>query len=95
MTANFTRKVQSTRDEFLRQLPDAIGAAPFQVMGDEIRIGVDPKLVKIKLTDLGIEDIGSLHLAMQQVDFHFEAMSEGEINAFMAHWDEQKVRMGG
>jgi hypothetical protein len=95
MTAGLTSKVQSTRDEFLRQLPDAIGNAAYRVQGDQIVVGSGAKVVKIQLTDLGIEDIGSLHLPMQQVDFSFEAMSDAEIDAFMTNWDEHKMRMGG
>jgi hypothetical protein len=87
--------VQLTREEFLRQLPDAIGDMSFRDEGNEIVIGDSTKSVRIKLADLGTEDIGSLHLPMQQVDFRFQNMATGEIESFMTRWDEHKLRMGG
>ncbi len=95
MTVNFSRKVQTTRDEFLRQLPDAVGEWPCRVEGDGVIIGKENQSVRLKLTDLGIEDKGSLHLPMQQVDFNFENMTVDDVQKFMTHWDEHELRMGG
>jgi protein involved in polysaccharide export with SLBB domain len=92
---SFSRKVQSTRDEFLRQLPDAAGGFKPQVDNDNLLLSDGTKIVHINLTDLGIEEKGSLDLPMQRVDFSFENMSDDDIAAFMTHWDEHELRMGG
>ena len=95
MDAILDRKVQLTRDEFMRQLPGAVGAAGYRADGEDIVIGEGNKLIRIKLTDLGIDELGSLDLPMQQVHFSFENMAEPEVEDFMAKWDTQKLRMGG
>ena len=95
MGSAFTRKVQITRDEFLRQLPGAIGGLDHRTNENDIVIGEGTKLIRIRLTELGVEELGSLELPMQQVDFTFENMAGGEIDTFMTRWDEHKLRMGG
>jgi hypothetical protein len=95
MASAFSRKVQLTREEFLRQLPDAAGVLDYRADGNDILIGDSTKLVRITLTDLGIEEMGSLDLPMQQVDFNFENMAGAEVETFMTRWDEHKLRMGG
>ena len=95
MASAFSRKVQLTREEFLRQLPDAVGDVDYRTDGDDIVIGDGSKLIRIKLTDLGIEELGSLDLPMQRVDFRFESMADFEVEDFMSRWDDHKLRMGG
>ena len=95
MTVNFSRKVQATREEFLRQLPDAVGEWPCRVESNGVVIGTGNQRVRLNLIDLGIEDKGSLHLPMQQVDFNFENMTVEDVQKFMTHWDEHELRMGG
>ena len=96
MSDHFTREAQLTREEFLRQLPGAVGDLKYRADGNSIVInGNANKLIRINLTDLGIEEKGSLDLPMQRVEFSFENMSDTEIDEFMANWDEHKLRMGG
>lgn len=95
MGSAFSRKVQITRDEFLRQLPGAIGGLDHRTNENDILIGDGEKLIRIRLTELGVEELGSLELPMQQVDFSFENMASGEIDRFMTPWDERKLRIGG
>lgn len=96
MASGFSRKVQLTREEFLRQLPDAVGGLAYRTDGDDIVvIGDGSKLIRIKLTDLGTEELGSLDLPMQRVDFSFESMADFEVEDFINRWDEHKLRMGG
>ncbi len=95
MSHEFSRKVQLTREEFLRQLPDAAGAMSHHMDGDQIVIEQDEKRIRINLVDLGIEELGSLDLPMQQVNFSFENMGTADIETFMTRWDEHKLRMGG
>ena len=95
MSLSLSRKAQITREEFLRQLPDAAGHMGHKVDGNDIVIGDGRQRVRIHLTDLGIEDKGSLELPMQKVEFNFENMSESDADEFMGHWDQHKLRMGG
>ena len=95
MASAFSRKVQLTREEFMRELRGAIGNLKYSTEGNDIVIGDGGKLVRITLTDLGIEDLGSLHLPMQRVDFNFENMNGTEADTFMTVWDGHKLRMGG
>lgn len=95
MGSAFSRKVQLTRDEFLRQLPDAAGSVEHRTEGNDIVIGDGGKLIRIRLTDLGVEELGSMDLPMQQVNISFENMAGSEIDRFMTRWDEHKLRMGG
>ena len=95
MAVALTREAQLTREEFLRQLPDAVGDMTHRVDGNDIVIADGSKLIRIKLTNLGIDEKGSLDLPMQQVDFSFENMTDIEIEDFMTRWDEHKLRMGG
>ena len=78
-----------------RQLPDAIDGLEYRVDGNEIASEDRSKLIRIHLTDLGIEDKGSLHLSMQRADFTFGNMSEPDIAAFMAKWEKNTLRLGG
>ena len=94
MDLAFTRDVQLTRDEFMRQLPSAIGDLNYSVDENDIAIG-DCKLIRIKLTDLGIDEIGALSLPMQRVNFSFQNMTGVEVEEFLTRWDQHKLRMGG
>ena len=95
MSLSLSRKAQITREEFLRQLPDAAGFMGHKVDGNDIVIGEGIKRVRIHLTDLGIEEKGALDLPMQKVEFIFENMTDADADEFMGHWDQHKLRMGG
>ena len=59
MAFALTREAQLTHDEFLRQLPDAVGADyEYRVENDDIVIMGGSKLIRITLTDLGVDHKG-------------------------------------
>lgn len=92
----FSHKVQLTREEFMRQLPDALGQLPFDDKGDRIVVDREGnQRIVISLKDLGIEEKGSLDLPMQEINFSFENMADDDVEAFMRRWEEHKLRMGG
>lgn len=96
MSTALLQKVQLTRDEFIRQLPDALGDMTYEDFGDRVVVsGGRGKKILISIKDLGIEEKGSLELPMQLVSFDFQGMLDDEIEAFMKHWEEHKLRMGG
>jgi hypothetical protein len=60
MTAALSREVQITKDEVLRQLPDAIEGRPFTVENGEIIVdATDNGRVRIVLTDKGDVEMGA------------------------------------
>ncbi|MBU1210763.1 MAG: hypothetical protein KJ587_05745 [Alphaproteobacteria bacterium] len=95
MTGVLIREVQIRKDEFIRQLPDAIGDFSYSVEGDEILLRDGDKRVDIKLVYQGDERVGPMELPVQQVHFVFENMSDIEARSFMERWDNHKMRMGG
>lgn len=96
MTQTIKRKVQITRDEFLRQLPNAIGDRTFKVTDDGATVHDGSKSVFIKLNSLGKKEMGELELPMQQIHFEFEGYSDNEAKDFMESYDAHKLRgMGG
>lgn len=96
MTAALTREVAITRDEFLRQLPDAIDGRQFNVDGDTITVDDDgSKQVIITLTEQETVQQGELELPRQQVDFEFKNFSDEEARMFMQTYDDHKMRVGG
>lgn len=90
------RKAQLTRVEFMRELPAAVGDCPWQEQDQAVVVSpARGQTVTIVLTDLGIERKGELDLPMLGIDFRFDGMSDDDIRAFLATWDEHKLRMGG
>ena len=95
MTADLTRKIQTTKDEFIRQIAGAAGGMGYSIQGNDVLLGKNGRSIKIHVTDLGVEEKGSLELPMQRVEFDFRNMSEPDIEAFLKIWDQHHLRMGG
>jgi hypothetical protein len=95
MAIKYTHDVQATRDEFLRQLPDAIHGLPHTVAHDRVTISDGDHRIHITLTDLGIEHLGALRLPMLRVAFAFEHMPEPAVATFIETWEKSTLRMGG
>lgn len=95
MTGVLVREVQIDREEFLRQLPDAIGDYSYEVDGNDIVLSDGDKRVDLKLVDKGEAEVGPMDLPIMQVHFLFENMNDAEARAFMENWDSHKLRMGG
>lgn len=88
-------EMTTTRTDFLRLLPAAVGHVAFAAEGDafvhrdgarEWRIGLQP------LPDLRI---GLIRLQRYRVDFSFAGWSEAAIDAFMARFELHFRRGGG
>jgi len=95
MTGLLIREVQIRQDEFIRQLPDAIGDFSYKVDGNDIVLSDGDKRIELKLVSEGDEKFGPMELPIQQVHFVFRNMSDVEARAFMENWDQHKLRMGG
>lgn len=92
---HFAREVQITRDEFLRQLPDAISHREYTLDGELVRVAEKNGAVWIRMSDLGEKHLGQLDLPMMRLDFAFEGMSPAEIDEFMDAYDLQTLRGSG
>lgn len=95
MSGVLIREVQISRDEFFRQLPDAIGDFSYAVEGNDVVLSDGEKHVELKLVSEGTEEVGPMDLPVHQVHFLFRNMSDAEARAFMQNWDDHKLRMGG
>lgn len=91
----FDREVNISRQDFMRQLPDAIGNREFDVEGNHVIVKDGDKRVRITLADEGIEEMGALDMPMKEISFVFDGYSEPEIEAFMDNYDEHTLRFGG
>jgi hypothetical protein len=92
---HLAREVQTSREEFLRELPDAISNREFTLNGDLIRIPENNGAVWIRMTDLGDKHLGQLDLPMMRLDFAFEGLSQAEIDKFMETYDVRTLRGTG
>ncbi|MBU2582173.1 MAG: hypothetical protein KJ622_10680 [Alphaproteobacteria bacterium] len=95
MSGVLIREVQISRDEFIRQLPDAIGDFSCSVDGEDIVLRDGDRRIDLKLVSQGDESVGPMELPMQQVHFVFQNMTDVEARMFMEQWDQDKLRMGG
>lgn len=96
MATALSREVQITREEFERQLPEAVDGRPVRRDGDAFVVdATDSGRVRIAVTNKGEKELGMLDLPMMQVDFAFENMSDEEARLFMQTYDTHKMRMGG
>ena len=91
---HLSREVQIDRDEFLRQLPGAIGGRAFSVDGDIITVPEGGGQVRIRLTQLKDKHLGQLDLPMMRIDFDFNGLWD-EIKAFMVDYDQRTLRGAG
>ncbi len=92
---HFTRDVQIDREEFLRQLPDAVDKRQFEIDGDIISIPEKDGAVHIRITDLGVKEMGELKLPMLRLDFAFQNMRDEDIDAFMDIYEQRTLRGSG
>ena len=94
MAITFSREMQFSRDELLREIPDAVGNRPHSVDGNQVTVDDGDKTIKIQLTDKGTNDLGSLHLPIEKVDFEFDGHSQQEVDQFMEHFDNATRKFG-
>lgn len=95
MSIRLSREMQLTREEFLRELPGAVGNMEHRLQGSKVIVGDGDRRIEIGLVDEGIRDLGSLHLPMEKIDFEFHGYNQDEINSFMHHFDVCTQRGGG
>ena len=87
--------VQATEEQFKDMLSGAFEDRPYEIDGNEIRLGGAGKPVHITLHDQPDRVLGSLDLPMEEVRFEFPDQSEEDADAFMATYRERTMRTGG
>ncbi len=92
---HLSREVQIDRAEFLRQLPAAVGDRPFSVEGNVITVQDGAGRARIRMTELGVKQLGQLDLPMMRIDFDFTGLSDEKVQAFMVDYDQRTLRGAG
>ena len=88
-------EMQCTHAEFFRELPEACGNLPFEVIGDRVIVHDRGREVHIKLRDEPIRHLGSLTLPMEEITLKFIDYSEAEADGFLKTFLSHIVRTGG
>ena len=95
MSMKVSREMQLTRDEFLRELRQAVDQQAYRVSGNKIAIQDGSRQVEVTLSDEGTWDMGSLHLPVERVEFEFTGYSQEEVGTFLQRFDQRTQRVGG
>lgn len=95
MSVQFSREMTLRRDEFLRELPQAIDHRPHHLEGNRVIVEDGSRRVTIDIIDQGQRELGALELPLERLDFSFEGYDEAEVDNFMARFDAHTLRFGG
>jgi hypothetical protein len=95
MSIKLSREMQLSHQEFLRELPGAVGNLKHRLEGGKAIVGEGDRRVEIQFMDEGVRDLGSLRLPMGKIDFEFLGYTQDEVNTFMHHFDVCTQRGGG
>jgi len=88
-------EMQCTHAEFFRELPEACGNLPFEVIGERVIVHDQGREVRIKLRDEPIRHLGSLALPMEEITLEFVGYSDAEAEKFLKTFLGHIVRTGG
>ena len=88
-------EMQCTHAEFFRELPEACGNLPFEVIGERVIVHDRGREVHIKICDEPIRHLGSLSLPMEEITLKFIDYSEPEADRFLETFLSHIVRTGG
>ena len=88
-------EMTTTRSDFARLLPAAVGHAPYVEEGNAFLHRDGARTWRIRLTPLADLRIGLIRLERQRVEFDFEGHSAAEIEAFLKRFELYMRRGGG
>lgn len=88
-------EMQCSHAEFFRELPEACGNLPFEVIGERVIVHDRGREVHIKLRDEPLRHLGSLSLPMEEITLRFIDYSEAEADAFLKTFVGHVMRTGG
>jgi hypothetical protein len=83
MTLNYKLEMQCTHAEFLRELPNASGNRPYEIIGDKVIVYDGDRKIYIQIHDEPIRHLGSLTLPMEEISVTFDGFSNEEAERFM------------
>ena len=84
-----------SREEFLRLLPAAVGACPFEEE-DDIFTGIDgQRRWTVRLIPLADHRLGSVVLPRHRIEIHFDGYPDEAAKAFMVRFHRGFQRGGG
>lgn len=87
--------MQTTLEEFLRELPGAIGHLDYELAGNQIIVRDHGRRLVIGLVYEGKRSLGALKLPMTQVNYEFIGYTKEEMEDFMHHLNTHVMRFGG
>ena len=94
MSYTMSREMQLGREEFLRELPKAMGGLRYEVSGNRVTARDQNRRLEITMIEEETRELGSLRLPMERIDFDFNGYTDEEVEAFMTRFDRHTLRLG-
>ncbi|WP_342131486.1 hypothetical protein [Hydrogenophaga sp. OTU3427] len=91
----FERDMACTEAEWLRWLPQAMGAHPWQRQGASLRADIDQGQLAIDWQVVTPRAIALMRLPRLVVAFHFSGLDDAQRHRFMKRFDLYMLRGGG
>ncbi len=95
MNPTFSREMQLTHSEFLRELPAALGNRTYEIIGNRVIVHDGQREIFITIRDEPIRHLGSLNLPMEEITFKFVDYTQEEAEAVLKEFDRHFMRSGG
>lgn len=95
MHPKHTMEMQCTHSEFLRELPQACGGRPFEIVDEHVIVHDGDRQIRIAIHDEPVRHLGSLNLPMERIEMSFEGYTDAEADAFLDEFREHILRCGG
>ena len=92
---HFEREMGCTQDEWLRWLPAAIGAHPWQRDGDSANVDIPPGTLRLEWRTGEPRVIALMRMPRLHVKFRFEGLAANQRLGFMKRFDLYMQRGGG
>ena len=92
---SFERDMGCTEADWLRWLPDAIGAHPWQAAGAAAEVRIGAGHLRLNWQAAAPRVLGLARIPRLLVSFRFSALDDGQRHAFMKRFDLYMQRGGG
>lgn len=91
----FERDMGCTLADWLRWLPQAIGANAFEVLDGSAKVRIGPGQLRLSWQEAPPRQIALARIPRLRVSFKFSQLDEAERYTFMKHFDLYMQRGGG
>lgn len=95
MTTRVTHDVQTTVENYLKEVPRALGHLDYEVRGDRVIAHAPDGTVVIDMKYEGERKLGALSLPMTHVEISLIGFADDKAEAFLKHYDAAMMRAGG